>query len=351
MKRERKLYLDVLRILATYAVILLHVTSKYIGTSDYRTLIAWDSLVRWAVPMFVMISGTLFLDPNKKISINQLWRKNIFRLITALFFWTIIYCAYEYLCNGTNIHMIKMYIITGYWHLWFIVMIIGLYIVTPILRPLTVSRHIIKYYLVLSFVAAIVVPTLRDIVIPNIDWLANREGITKLFETFGTMELSVLMGFTCYYILGYWLSVTNFRSGTRKLLYVLCLISFIVNLLGNEIMTGSQDSITTPFDSSFSVNVWFESIGLYVFAKYNLEKIEISHEGIKEAIKRISSYSFGIYLVHILLREILDKYFKVNATVISPIIMVPALSLAIFTIGYCVSALINKIPILKKYIV
>lgn len=46
MTKERKLYLDVLRILATYAVILLHVTSKYIGTSDYRVLIAWDSLVR-----------------------------------------------------------------------------------------------------------------------------------------------------------------------------------------------------------------------------------------------------------------------------------------------------------------
>lgn len=298
-----------------------------------------------------MISGTLFLDPNKNIKFIQLWGKNIFRLITALFFWTIIYCAYEYLCNGTDVHMIKMYMITGYWHLWFIIMIIGLYIVTPILRPLTASRHLIEYYLMLSFVAAIAVPTLRNTVVPNIEWLANREGITRIFETFGTMELSLLMGFTCYYILGYWLSVTKFKSETRKLLYVLCLISFIVNLLGNEIMTGSQDSIATPFDSSFSVNVWFESIGLYVFAKYNLEIIKSTHECIKKAIKRISNCSFGIYLVHILLREILDKYFKVNAIVINPIIMVPVLSLAIFILGYCVSALIHKIPILKKYIV
>lgn len=61
---QRIAYFDVLRILATFAVIVLHLSAQHWADTDVHTR-AWqafnlyDSAVRWAVPVFVMISGSL----------------------------------------------------------------------------------------------------------------------------------------------------------------------------------------------------------------------------------------------------------------------------------------------------
>lgn len=49
----------------------------------------YDSIVRWAVPVFVMISGALFLS--REYSIKKIYGKNILRILVA-FFWVIVLC-------------------------------------------------------------------------------------------------------------------------------------------------------------------------------------------------------------------------------------------------------------------
>ena len=63
----RILYFDFLRIFATLAVMVLHVAAQnWYGTSvpsfEWQTFNFFDSIVRWGVPIFVMISGALFLN-------------------------------------------------------------------------------------------------------------------------------------------------------------------------------------------------------------------------------------------------------------------------------------------------
>ncbi|NLV90708.1 MAG: acyltransferase family protein, partial [Tenericutes bacterium] len=63
---KRKLYMDVIRIVAIFAVVLLHVAAdnfyvfKY-TSFEWQVLNVYDSLVRFCVPLFFMISGVLFL--------------------------------------------------------------------------------------------------------------------------------------------------------------------------------------------------------------------------------------------------------------------------------------------------
>ena len=86
--QNRAYYLDVLRIIATLAVIMLHVSAQNWDTVDVHSF-AWhvfnffDSLVRWAVPVFIMISGAVFLDNDRPLSIQKLYRKNILRATPA----------------------------------------------------------------------------------------------------------------------------------------------------------------------------------------------------------------------------------------------------------------------------
>ena len=97
---KRIVYADLLRIIATFAVIVLHVSaSKWSDTpvKDFNWQIynLYDSLVRWAVPIFVMLSGMFFLNPEKFISTSNIIKKYIFRILLAIIVWGLFYQAYE----------------------------------------------------------------------------------------------------------------------------------------------------------------------------------------------------------------------------------------------------------------
>lgn len=88
-KKQRIIYFDVLRIAATLGVMLLHISSQNwsvtnVTSFQWQTFNFFDSIVRWTVPIFVMISGALFLD--RDISIGKIFKNNIFRIITAFLF-------------------------------------------------------------------------------------------------------------------------------------------------------------------------------------------------------------------------------------------------------------------------
>ena len=69
----RKYYLDVLRILACVAVIAFHITGIWNG----RAALLYKNMLLFHVPVFVMISGSLFLNPDHESSLSTLYKKNI----------------------------------------------------------------------------------------------------------------------------------------------------------------------------------------------------------------------------------------------------------------------------------
>lgn len=134
-KEERKIYFDFLRIFATFAVIILHVSAQNWHTTDINSF-EWnifnfyDSIVRWGVPIFVMISGALFLNKNQ--SIKKIYTKNILRIIIAFIFWSLIYTVL--FSKGLSIKTMIINFFEGYYHMWFLFMIVGLYMITPFIK-------------------------------------------------------------------------------------------------------------------------------------------------------------------------------------------------------------------------
>ena len=85
---KRNLYLDYLRIMATVAVITLHVAAQNwsnvnITSYEWKVFNIVDSAVRWGVPIFVMISGALMLDNDRVLSVKKLYGQKILRIIIA----------------------------------------------------------------------------------------------------------------------------------------------------------------------------------------------------------------------------------------------------------------------------
>lgn len=69
---RRVIYFDVLRVLATFAVIVLHLSAQHWADTDvfsnaWLAFNLYGGIVRWSVPIFVMISGALFLGRDTDI--------------------------------------------------------------------------------------------------------------------------------------------------------------------------------------------------------------------------------------------------------------------------------------------
>lgn len=94
MKDKRVIYLEYLRVYAIIAVVIMHISAQnwydFEGQSlEWNIFNFYDSIVRWGVPIFVMISGSLFLS--KKIEIKNIYKKNILKLIIIYCLWSTFY--------------------------------------------------------------------------------------------------------------------------------------------------------------------------------------------------------------------------------------------------------------------
>ena len=197
--KNRLIYLDILRIFATVSLVVLHVSGQNFNSQptdsfEWVVLNFYDSLVRWVVPVFVMISGSLFL--RREQSIKKLYQKYILRIVCAYIFWSGVYAFVSYLKGECGLKEMVWEFFEGHYHLWFLLMIAGLYVVTPFLKTITESKTLTNYFLVVGAIVSVVIPCLLHIVPYFSERLADilNSHFSNVFLCFN---------FTFYYVLGY----------------------------------------------------------------------------------------------------------------------------------------------------
>ena len=147
-KRKQLGYLDILRWTAIAMVVMLHVIS---GVSDtiavemnqgqkivYETV---KNLMTAGVPIFLMISGALFLTPEKKITIERLLKHYVRRILLALLIFGTVFAVMELVMTERTFSLTmvgKGFLMTlsgNTWaHMWYLYELIGLYLITPLLK-------------------------------------------------------------------------------------------------------------------------------------------------------------------------------------------------------------------------
>ncbi|GAA1926556.1 acyltransferase [Microbacterium aoyamense] len=137
--------LDVLRILAVLGVVAIHVFGAIVtndavrGGKTWWTAVAIDLGFVWVVPAFVMVSGALVLAPRLQAAgPGQFYRRRVLRLGPAVVFWPIFYIlVVRIILSGHDLGptQIAALLLQGhpYTHLYFLWLIVGLYVVAPVL--------------------------------------------------------------------------------------------------------------------------------------------------------------------------------------------------------------------------
>ena len=145
--RRRVIYFDILRIVAIFFVVFVHLAAQHWADVDISSR-AWFAFNlycttgKWSVPIFVMISGALFLG--RDVSISAILKKNVARIATVFLFWSGCYALVYLVFRHAPLSVVLSQFITGHYHLWFLYMIVGLYLLIPLLRTIVQSETLTR---------------------------------------------------------------------------------------------------------------------------------------------------------------------------------------------------------------
>lgn len=345
----RTVYFDCLRILATVSVFMLHLAGQTwyegdVNSAAWQIFNGFDSLVRWSVPVFVMISGALFLD-RRTLSIRTLFRKNILRLVIAFLAWSAVYALSEWAMGLIGPGDIFSHIIKGPFHFWFLLMIVGVYLLIPLLKPITAQPHLTRYFLILSLVFTFLLPQ----VLVLLPLLTNSNGFTLRYML-ANANIHFTLGYVFFFVCGYYLHTAVLSKWQTRVIYGLGVLGFLSTCLGTAFFSLWKQTPVDVFYEYRTVNVMLESVGVFVFAKNHLN-FPNAGAGFRRGITTLSQYSFGAFLVHVLLIDLLRFLFDLHVMSFSPALSVPLLTLLVSVLSFSVSALLHRIPGLRRWVV
>jgi surface polysaccharide O-acyltransferase-like enzyme len=345
---------DLIRTLAMVLVILLHASNETLellpsGTTTYWwTAVVYKSLALSCVPLFVLLSGALLLQPAKlNEPIRVFLRKRLSRIGLAFAFWSVVYTAWSFYVHIpkipvtlSNISGAALYdLFSGaYYQFWFIYLIVGLYLITPILRVIIAygNLRVIRYLILLWFVGVAVVPIIQ---------LASGYTLNSLVFVIG--------GWVGYFVLGSYLQRIKLRSA---ILYGLLIICFVWTLFGIWLMnypfSGLQQNFF--FFDYLTANVIIGSAALFmILLKFRPDWPGSNHKITSRVAQAISKNTLPIFLFHVIILESFERGFfgfTLSVTTLNPIIEIPLITALTLFVTLGLVLLMRKVPVLKKLI-
>lgn len=330
-------YIYFLRVAASIAVIVIHVVAKDftvppVTSLKWQCLNVFEFLSRWSVPVFVMISGALFLDNAKPLSLKKLYGKHILRIVIALVFWSAVYAvAYQYIYMGNGL----MAVLDEFWqgadHLWYLYMITGLYVLCPLFRCITRNVDSAVYFLLLFLIVQLNIPEFI--------------GGSRLGYTFQRFELNMVLGYGGYFVAGYVLNTIEIKKPIRYTLYTLGVAATLAAIFISSFLSVSQGCVNMECYDYFWVFVMIQSAAVFVFFRYEIGKIRPG-----KVIVALSKYSFGIYLSHQIFVDGLRRFFGLNTQDMNALVAVPLITILSLAMSASFTAIAIRIPILKKLV-
>jgi surface polysaccharide O-acyltransferase-like enzyme len=346
---------DLIRTLAIFLVVLLHASNEAlqatsVPAADWWTAVVYKSISLSCVPLFVLLSGLLLLQPAKlNEPLRVFLKKRLSRLGLAFAFWTAVYLAWGFYIYKVPVTLSNVALgtvkslLTGSWyHFWFIYLIVGLYLITPILRIVIAygSRRLVRYLILLWFVGVAVLPLIQ---------LASGYDLNP--------TVFVVGGFVGVFVLGTYLQNVKVRSA---FLFGLVIAGFVFTVLGMWLMNYPlSDPLNAQLTNNFfvgylSVNVIVGSAALFLLLlKAHPDWPGTNHAFAKRFVQAISKNTLPIFLLHIIILESFERGFfgfTLGFTSLNPIVEIPLLATLTFFISLGLVLVMRKVPVLKKLI-
>ena len=348
VKRDRKLYLELLRAAAIFFVVLNHnrAYAYYLQVPQLPVRLLFSglsALVKTAVPLFFMISGALLLP--KEESLRDLLKKRVLRyaLVLALFS-LLAYCLdlqksgqpfslYYYITRLYSARFVDSY--------WFLYGYLGYLLALPLLRRMVRGMSDREFLYVFAL----------GLVFQGMDLVT-----TFLFreELYAEPSFTLIaINYTVFYpLLGYYLEHRlPARWGEKRSLAIsfgIALLALIAMVTATEVYCWRYGDWSTHGGELFFWRLSFLVAGaMYLQAKVFLSRVRADSVWAK-ALCLFGSCSFGVYLIQHWLLELSDGLAVSLAESLGVYPAALCQALLVCLAGTGITFLLKQIPGLKK---
>ena len=171
-----------------------------------------------------------------------------------------------------------------------------------------------------------------------------------VMNVLNTVQPQMVTGFVGYYIAGHYLYQYGVSKKLEKLIYILGIVSISMGILFCYIRSQQKGTDIQDFYENYTLAAFFWGISVFLFFKNYVSKIKWNDKQEKR-ICFVGSCTFGIFLIHVLVRSRLHKAGIDSMMISNTFIAIPIVIALIFTLSFGAVVIIKKIPVLKKWIV
>ncbi len=337
------------------AVIAIHVSASFTRMEHINSLalsyMTIDAFTHFAVPAFVFVSGfVLYNKYSKKTEWNIFYRKRLNSIVPQYFivstFYMVSFFIASKLINTTidlDLTSVLYRYLTGgaFYHLWFFVLIIQLYIMYPfILKIYNYAKQKKNLFLLLSL--SYILSILYSIFMDG-------------HEALG--QITLFSGYIFYFVLGMYINeeynllnsnyfTLNKLSCSLGVLFigtVFYIVEFAMNYFSYELI---KANVLLENFWTLLAPIYFASITLiFLYISMNLKSDLLS-----TLVGKIGSYSFAIYLVHAVILDILKRGLSFVDFDMNNLFYFPALFILTLLISIVIIKLATYLPN-NKYII
>jgi surface polysaccharide O-acyltransferase-like enzyme len=340
------LWPNLLKIYSISCVVLIHSAAPLLIQYHELGEIKWwignlyDAFGRWCIPIFLMLSGTFVIEKATGDP-GLFFRHRSRRILLPFVIWSGVYFLWRVYANGEDIplHAFPGLLLEGpiFYHLWFLYILIGLYLLSPILGTylqhagIRNTAYLVGLWLLLGSI------------------LPMAESFFDFETYFSRGANPSLLNYVGYFVLGYLLRDKVLVRG-KTALFGLFFLAFLMTAYGTYHITvirkgGEFDGL---FYEYFSINVFLMALPLYLIGKsFKPPAFLQRFEERLGLVSLLAACVPGIYLIHPLVLSVFKRGmlgFSFDQTTLYPAIGIPLFAVAVFAVSFLIVLLIRQIP-------
>lgn len=340
-------WVDLIRVTAIYFVVMIHVSGQLtnvwgkIPNSQWLIADVYGAVARISVPLFFMISGYLLLPRSE--SLRVFFTKRMTKILIPFIVWSFIYLFWycgSHAAACTTSFVSQLLLVRGtYYHLWFLYTLISIYFFLPILRLMfrpEIDKRILWYLIVLWLVFQPVLTIARQV------WNFNIN-----------ISPPLATGFLCFFIVGYLLGEISLSRSRLFLSIALWASGILITVAGTYLLTLKSGAYNGIFYDFVSLNVIIASVAAFLLLKALGETEVFRSSRIQSITRSLATASFGIYLIHILVIEILGygiPGLHLTSFIGYALWSIPLVTTIVFLVSFILVRGLQKIPILRAIV-
>lgn len=369
-------WVDLLRVMACFMVVFSHSCDAFVAQFDadrasFLTGVFGGSLMRASVPLFVMMTGVLLLPVGQGYDLVSFYRKRIGRILPPLVFWSValpllMYAYFNYInpstCNpqvavgGYTVQQLVQRIYTFVFNfnfdttpLWYLYMLIGLYLLMPVLNAWLVQASQRELKVVLGlWVVSLFLPYLKMLA-PVLGYQGNYGNMELLgmcdWNIYGTFYY--FSGFVGYLVLAYYLKQYPLQWSWSKMLAIMIplFVAGYAITAGGYILTQEH----FPGNYAYLEIVWyFNGINVFMMTLPLFAIVQKMAVRSRRWLSRLASLAFGIYLCHFVF--VFVCYDLYDMAMLPYWVRIPCIAVTTFAIATLVAWLMSRAAFTARFV-